>query len=114
MAEIVARARAGEPVALRALESAGAALGIALSAFLNVLDLPAVVLGGLYAELAAWLVGPVTAELRDRVVNHSWSPIEVVASSLGAEAAVRGAGGITVRQIIDDPASWFPEVLTRT
>ena len=112
--EIVARARTGEPVTLRALENAGTALGIALSAFLNVLDLPAVVLGGLYAKLAAWLVGPVTAELHDRVVNHSWSPIEVVASSLGAEASVRGAAGIAVRRIIDDPAASFPEVLTRT
>jgi len=60
------------------------ALGIALSAFLNVLDLPAVVLGGFYAELAPWLIGPVTSELHDRVVNHSWSPTEVVVSSLGA------------------------------
>ena len=68
------RAQAGEPTTLYSLEKAGTALGIALSAFLNVLDLPAVVLGGFYAELAPWLIGPVTSELHDRVVNHSWSP----------------------------------------
>jgi predicted NBD/HSP70 family sugar kinase len=103
----------GEPTTLLCLEKAGAALGIALSAFLNVLDLPTVVLGGFYAELAPWLIGPVTAELRDRVVNHSWSPTEVVVSSLGTDASVRGAAGITIRRIIDDPAAWFPEVLAR-
>ncbi len=111
--ELVRRAMTGEPTTLLCLEKAGAALGIALSAFLNVLDLPTVVLGGFYAELAPWLIGPVTAELRDRVVNHSWSPTEVVVSSLGTDASVRGAAGITIRRIIDDPAAWFPEVLAR-
>ena len=114
VAEIVQQALTGEPRTLLALARAGTALGIALSAFLNVLDLPTVVLGGFYAELAPWLVGPVTAELHDRVVNHSWSPTEVVVSSLGSEASVRGAAGVTTRRIIDDPAALFPEVLTKT
>ncbi len=114
VAELMRRALTGEPATLLALEKAGTALGIALSAFLNVLDLPTVVLGGFYAELAPWLIGPVTGELHDRVVNHPWSPIEVIVSSLGAEASVRGAAGITIRRIIDDPAASFPEVLTRT
>ena len=100
---------------LIALEKAGTALGIALSAFLNVLDLPVVVLGGFYADLAPWLVwSRSTPSCADRVVNHSWSSIEVVVSSLGAEAAVRGAAAISTRRIIDDPAAWFPEVLTRS
>ena len=114
VAEIVRRAITGDPRTLLALEKVGTALGIALSAFLNVLDLPTVVLGGLYAELAPWLIGPVTAELHDRVVNHSWSPIEVVVSSLGGEACVRGAAGMTIRRIIDDPVAVLPEVLART
>ncbi|MGD0983249.1 MAG: ROK family transcriptional regulator [Acidimicrobiales bacterium] len=114
VAEIVRRAITGDPRTLLALEKAGTALGIALSAFLNVLDLPTVVLGGLYAELAPWLIGPVTAELHDRVVNHSWSPIEVVVSSLGGGACVRGAAGVTIRRIIDDPVAVLPEALTRT
>ena len=56
--ELVRRAMAGEPTTLHSLEKAGIALGIALSAFLNVLDLPTVVLGGFYAKLAPWLIGP--------------------------------------------------------
>jgi predicted NBD/HSP70 family sugar kinase len=114
VAELLRRALAGEATVVRAIERAGEALGIALSAFLNVLDLPAVVLGGFYAQLAPWLVGPVTAELRERLVNHSWLSTEVVVSSLGAEASVRGAAGITIKRIIDDPAEWFPEVLAKT
>jgi len=111
--ELRRRALAGETTTVGALEKAGTALGIALSAFLNVLDLPVVVLGGFYADFAPWLLGPVNAELRDRVVNHSWSSTKVVVSSLGAEASVRGAAAISTRRIIRDPAAWFPEVLTK-
>jgi len=60
------------------------------------------------------LIGPVKAELYERLVNHSWLSTEVVVSSLGAEASVRGAAGITIKRIIDDPAEWFPEVLAKT
>jgi predicted NBD/HSP70 family sugar kinase len=86
---------------------------LALSSFLNVLDVPAVVLGGFYAQLAPFLVGPVRAELSKRLVNHSWLSTEVIVTSLGSEASVRGAAGITVKRIIDAPSEWFPEVLTK-
>ena len=111
---LVERAQAKDAAALDALERAGRALGVALGAFLNVLDLPSVVLGGLYAQLAPWLVGPVTAELRDRVVNHSWSSIEVVVSSLGSEASVRGAAAISTRRIIDEPTEVLGASLARS
>src|ERR1019366_1287432 len=104
VAELLGGAPAGEPVTVRAIERAGEALGLALSAFLNVLDVPAVVLGGFYAELAPWLIGPVKAELHERLVNKSWSPTEGGVSSLGPEASVRGAAGITIKRMIDDPA----------
>ena len=45
------------------------------------------------------------------VVNYSWSSTEVVVSSLGAEASVKGAAGVTLRRIIDDPAGLFEDVL---
>ncbi|MGA2528298.1 MAG: ROK family transcriptional regulator [Acidimicrobiales bacterium] len=111
---LLARALADEPATLAALERAGRALGVALGAFLNVLDLPTVVLGGFYALLAPWLTGPVSDELRERVVNYSWSSTEVVVSSLGAEASVQGAAGITLRRIIDDPAGLFEDILTKS
>ena len=91
IAELVRRALAEEPGTVLALERAGAALGVALSALLNILDLPTVVLGGLYAELAPWLVGPVAAELRDRVVSYSWSPVEIL--GVVARRRCRGRGG---------------------
>jgi len=107
--ELLRRALADEPSVLVALSAAGRALGIALGTFLNVLDLPAVVLGGFYAELAPWLLGPLKAELSERVVNHEWSSTEVIVSSLGSEATVKGAAGFTTRRIIDDPGGILEE-----
>lgn len=109
--ELYQRARTGDRRTIDALERAGAALGVALSALINLVDVPAVVLGGLYAELAPWLVDAVTRELRERVVSYRWSPTELAVSPLGASAAVKGAAATVVRAIVDDPAASFPEML---
>jgi predicted NBD/HSP70 family sugar kinase len=88
---------------IAAVRAAGRWLGVALSSVINVIDVPCVVLGGSYAELAPWLREPLTAELDRRVVSAAWSPVRVTSSTLGAAAAVRGAGAAPVQAIIADP-----------
>jgi predicted NBD/HSP70 family sugar kinase len=105
VAELVARARAGDPGTLAAIESAGRALGIGVAATVNVVDPSAVVLGGLYASLEPWLRKPLQAELRERVISQSWAPVRVLASSLGPDAAVRGAAGAVVRDVLSNPTA---------
>jgi predicted NBD/HSP70 family sugar kinase len=107
VAELVARARAGEPETLRAVESAGRALGLALSATVNLVDPGTVVLGGLYAFLEPWLKEPLLAELSERAITQRWSPARVLASRLGPNAAVRGATGAVVKRVLADPAAVF-------
>jgi predicted NBD/HSP70 family sugar kinase len=107
VAELLARARDGEPDTLRAVESAGRALGVGLAATVNVVDPSAVVLGGLYAALEPWLSKPLLEELRERVIAHPWSPVRVLASRLGPDAAVRGAAGSVVKRVLADPAAVF-------
>ena len=105
VAELVARARAGEPGTLQAIESAGRALGIGVAAMVNVVDPSAVVLGGLYASLEPWLRKPLLEELRERVISQSWAPVRVLASRLGPDAAVRGAAGAVVREVLSNPTA---------
>jgi predicted NBD/HSP70 family sugar kinase len=105
VAELVARAQAGDPGTLEAIESAGRALGIGVAATVNVVDPSAVVLGGLYASLEPWLRKPLQAELRERVISQSWAPVRVLASSLGPDAAVRGAAGAVVREVLSNPTA---------
>ena len=107
VAELLARARAGDPGTLRAVESAGRALGIGLSATVNVVDPSTVVLGGLYAALEPWLRGPLLEELSERAITHRWSPVRLLASRLGPDAAVRGAAGVVVKRVLSEPAAVF-------
>lgn len=104
-------ARRGEGRVPAALEAAGEALGIACSALLNVVDVPAVVLGGRYAELAPYLRPRLEKELATRVVSHAWAPVELEVASLGAEAARCGAAGAVLHQLLADPAAYLPELL---
>lgn len=104
IADLVARAERGDARTLAALKRGGVALGTALSTLVNVLDIPTIVLGGLYAEVAPWISAEVEAELSTRAVGYQETGIRVVVSQLGAEAAVRGAAGLVIRRIIDDPS----------
>lgn len=103
MSDLVARAERGDEQVLRALRRAGQALGTALSTLVNVLDIPTIVLGGLYAEVAPWLAAEVSAELSARAVGYPNGGVRLVVSRLGSEAAVRGAAGAAIRRILDNP-----------
>ncbi len=98
---LVAAAAAGRARTLDALGAAGRALGIAVAGAVNLLDVPAVVLGGAYARLGVW-VGPVVrAELDDRA--RGGRPPQLLLSPLGSGAAVRGAAATVVRSLLADP-----------
>ncbi|WP_344657437.1 ROK family protein [Catenulispora subtropica] len=94
-------------------EAAANPLGRAVAGAVNLLDLPAVVLGGVYArpEFAAALLRGVEQTLAEHVVSARWAPVAVHTSQLGETAAARGAAVAVVRRIHADPAGWL-EVLT--
>jgi predicted NBD/HSP70 family sugar kinase len=106
--ELVRRAQTADMRTLAALRFAGESLGVALSALVNVLDVPTIVLGGIYAQLAPWLEEPLARELRVRAVASRWDPVEVVVSTLAGQAAVRGAAGVSVDRVLSDPVAYFP------
>ena len=106
--ELVRRAEAGDHRTTEALDAAGRAIGLALAAVVNILDVPTVVLGGIYAPLAGWLAEPVETELRSRALADRWDPVSVLVSTLGTQAAVRGAAGVCVDRVLRDPVSYFP------
>ncbi|WP_203910394.1 ROK family transcriptional regulator [Rhizocola hellebori] len=109
-AELVDRAKAGDEATLASLGRAGLALGVALSSTVNLLDLPAVVLGGHFAPLAEWLCPPIEAELRQRVLTARWSSPLIRPSVLGAEATVIGAARTVTQAIINDPARYLASI----
>lgn len=93
----------GEPRAVAAVEDAGASLGVGVAAIVNLFDVDAVVLGGVYAPLFPWLEAPVHAAVERRVLSARWAPISVTASTLGRDAAVVGAARSALREVLADP-----------
>ncbi|SDT68762.1 ROK family transcriptional regulator [Actinoplanes derwentensis] len=86
---------------------AAAALGIALSVVVNLLDIPVIVLGGAYAPVYAALRDGIETELRRRVLTAGLAPVELRAAELGADAAMRGAADTVIRAVREDPAGWM-------
>jgi predicted NBD/HSP70 family sugar kinase len=86
---------------------AAAALGIALAAVVNLLDVPVIVLGGAYAPLFAELRAGIEEELSRRVLTSGLAPVVLRPAALGADAAMRGAADTVIHAVRDDPAAWL-------
>jgi predicted NBD/HSP70 family sugar kinase len=89
------------------LRAAGGALGLALAAVVNLLDVDTIVLGGSYAPLLPCLRDGIEAELRDRVLTAELAPVTLRAAALGTDAAMRGAADLVIRSVREDPAGWL-------
>ncbi|MBY8873339.1 ROK family protein [Micromonospora sp. PLK6-60] len=97
----------GDQAALTALHDAGTALGVAVSAVVNLLDLDTVVLGGGYATLAPWLCPAILTELSRRVLTARWAEVTVRPAALGPRSAAVGGAGSVVRAVIARPVGWL-------
>ena len=108
VAALAGRARMGDERALAALRDAGRWLGIGIASAANLLNFQAVVLGGFFAGLATWLAAPIAHELDMHVLASDWGVPRLLPSTLGPEAAVRGAAALSLRRVLADPASVAP------
>ncbi|MEV0326793.1 ROK family transcriptional regulator [Micromonospora echinospora] len=104
---ITIRAESGQPETLAALDTAGTALGVALSDTLNILDSDTVLLGGSFALLASWLTDRARDEISRRVLTTDWAPVSVRPALLGPDGAVIGAALTSIDQIRQRPGIWL-------
>jgi predicted NBD/HSP70 family sugar kinase len=95
------RADAGDRRTVEALHLVGEALGLGASILVNVFNPRVLVLGGYFANLGAYLLDPVLAELRARVVAPD--ACQVALSTLGFTAAARGGAHVALEAVLDDP-----------
>ena len=106
---LAARAAEGDPGALRALDTAGWALGVTLAGVLNVLDIPSVVLGGHLAELGDLLCPRVEAHLARRVLSARWRRPAIAAAPAAPGAGATGAALRALDAVLADPARWLTQ-----
>ena len=98
---LAALAGAGHGGARTALAEAGRTLGVALSAVVNLLDIPTLLIGGDLAVLAEHLRPAAERELARRVLSAAWVAPQMIAVS--ADAAT-GAAYRVLDGVLADPA----------
>jgi predicted NBD/HSP70 family sugar kinase len=103
LAEVAARADAGDPRTLAALHQVGAGLGAGAAVLINLFNPEVILLGGYFAVLGRFLVDPMAIELRARVFGPDLAGARVVLSTLGFTAAVRGGAHVALESVFADP-----------
>jgi predicted NBD/HSP70 family sugar kinase len=103
LAEIAARAEAGDRRTLDALHRVGTGLGTGAAVLINLFNPDVVLLGGYFAVLGRFLLEPMAAELRARVFAPDLAGARIVLSTLGFTAAVRGGAHVALESVFDDP-----------
>lgn len=97
----------GNEKAEQAVARAARALGIALAALVNLVDVSDVVLGNTLAELTEPMRPVIEAELSTRVLAAQWAPVSLRTAATSAHPALTGAARAALAPVIADPAGWL-------
>jgi predicted NBD/HSP70 family sugar kinase len=103
-------AASGSGAAVTALARGGKALGTALANAVNLIDVDTVVLGGIYAALAPYLLPEIERQLAARVLFSPWSPVTVQPARVVDYAALTGGAITVLGEIISDPSAWAQRI----
>jgi predicted NBD/HSP70 family sugar kinase len=100
---VVDAARAGDAVALKALDKVGHALGIGIASLVNALNPERVVFGGILALAWDFLQPIVHEELQQRVLRWNREALQVVLAKHGSDACVMGCVAQVLHDILSEP-----------
>jgi predicted NBD/HSP70 family sugar kinase len=100
---VLREAAQGSPAALSALDNVGRWLGVGLAALVNIFNPQLIVLGGLCGRIFPFIDAPLRAEVDRLALRASRELVEVVPSSLGADAPLLGAAELAFDPFLADP-----------
>jgi glucokinase-like ROK family protein len=100
---IVDAARAGDAVALAALEKVGKDLGIGVASLVNALNPELVVCGGILSLAGEFLMPAATKEIQQRALRWNREATEVVLAKHGFDAAAMGGVAAVYETILAQP-----------
>lgn len=103
VAEVAARATAGEPCVLDALSELGHWVGAGAANLINLFDPQAIILGGYFRQIAEWILPPAVQAMCAGVLAPDTGGCELTTSTLGFTAAARGGVLRVVDQVLSDP-----------
>ena len=104
---VIADAAAGEKRALAAVNEVGRWLGIGIAGLVNILNPRVVVLGGVFSQLAPFLIGRVEEELERFALAGPRANVRLVPAQLGIDAPLLGAAELAFEAFLADPAAWL-------
>jgi predicted NBD/HSP70 family sugar kinase len=96
---VVEAAKAGDAVAIRALQRVGRSLGIGIASLLNALNPELVVLGGILSMASEFLLPVVDEEIQNRALYWNRESVRVLPAAHGSDACARG-GIATIYQSV--------------
>ncbi len=99
---VIARAHAGDQAACDSLTAVATQLGIALANLVNTLNPHIIVLGGMYAQGAAFFLPIVRQTVRDRAFADLGAKVTIAPTRFGANAGVIGAAAVALAAQIYD------------
>lgn len=98
----------GNETASAALEQSGVALGRALSAAINLMDIPLVILGGNLADIAPHIMETALNEMDTRILQSEWTHPNIDVFGGSENLVVTGAAHRVLQDLADNPASYLP------
>jgi len=101
--DVFERARQGNYYAIAVLERVGAALGLALSHAISLLNPEVVILGGDLIAAEDVLVPLIMDTIRRHTLAVSLEGVSIRVSSLGLDIRLRGAVSLAFRSILENP-----------
>ena len=102
---VVEAARAGDEVALSALEVVGCNLGLGMGNLINIFNPELIVLGGALNLASPFLLPVVEKTIRKNSLAPNLDNIQVAASAHGTDACVMGAVALVLDEILREPVS---------
>jgi len=110
LAQLIALVGAGDRGARRAVTDAGEAVGTALAATVNLLNLELIVIGGELAAVGETLLDPIRTAVARRAIAPAAMAVRIVPSALGERAEVTGAAAM---QLTRAPQALAERLATR-
>jgi glucokinase len=93
--EIYGLAKKGDKAAVKVFEKASYHLGIGISNIVNILDIPAVIIGGGVSEAWDLIINPLKKGFKEHTFQIHFDTVEIRKSQLGDLAGIYGAFRIT-------------------
>ncbi|MFN2246053.1 MAG: ROK family protein [Candidatus Promineifilaceae bacterium] len=104
---VVEAARAGDEVALQALQETGEWLGIGLANLMNVLNPQSVVFGGPLSTAHEFLLPVIRRTVAERAWDWTHAQAQIVLADHGQDAAVFGGVAGVYQAVLNEPRVWL-------